>query len=150
MLPGVICSGGSNPMQPRFLGKIGIKNKWVNKYYFITKYADKSIGQQVAVFIRCVALVNSAAADLYWIEDDVVTDHPPARILRWTWHKTNSKVFTHHSSLCRDLSIDTHLLSMGSPFISHWMLGLGFPLARHFNCPFSLGARTRLDGSPNQ
>lgn len=39
-----------------------------------------------------------------------------------------------------------HSHSMGSPFTSHWMVGLGFPLARHTNLPSSPGARIRFSG----
>lgn len=40
--------------------------------------------------------------------------------------------------------------SIGSPFTSHCITGLGFPLARHTSLPSSPGARMRFWGSSNQ
>lgn len=40
--------------------------------------------------------------------------------------------------------------SIGSPFTSHCIAGLGFPLARHTSLPSSPGARMRFWGSSNQ
>ena len=40
--------------------------------------------------------------------------------------------------------------SIGSPFTSHCIAGLGFPLARHTSLPSSPGARMRFWGSSSQ
>lgn len=54
-----------------------------------------------------------------------------------------------HAALGRK-SVTLFILSIGCPLMSHWMLGFGFPLARHTKRPFSSGASTRLVGLSSQ
>lgn len=50
----------------------------------LTQDADKGIGQQVAVLVGSVALVDSTAAHLHGAEDDGVTENLSARVVRRT------------------------------------------------------------------
>lgn len=50
----------------------------------LTQDADKGVGQQVAVLVGSVALVDGTAAHLHGAEDDGVAEHISARVGRRT------------------------------------------------------------------
>lgn len=50
----------------------------------LTQDADEGIGQQVAILVGSIALVDGAAAHLHGAEDDGVTEHLSARVGRRT------------------------------------------------------------------
>lgn len=49
---------------------------------WLTKHADKGIGQQIAVLIGGVALVDSPSSHLHWAEDDGITQHLSAGVVK--------------------------------------------------------------------
>lgn len=51
----------------------------------LTEHVDEGVGQEVAVVVGDIALVNGAGSSLHLREDDGVALHPPAGVRRSIW-----------------------------------------------------------------
>lgn len=58
----------------------------------LTQHTDEGIGQQVAMFVGCIALVNRPAADLSVPEDDCVSSHLTVGV-GWCRYREGKEVF---------------------------------------------------------
>lgn len=63
------------PMASLHPGKTPLPVGRVGYEGVLTQHTDEGIGQQVAMFVGCIALVHSPAADLSVPEDDSVSSY---------------------------------------------------------------------------
>lgn len=71
---------------PRWKGPL--VNPWWSGYNLtqrLTQDADEGIGEQVAVLVGSVALVDGTAAHLHGVEHNSVAENLSARVVRRIW-----------------------------------------------------------------